>query len=136
MHGPVKFTALAPSPLRGGLGRGAPATIARTVLKRHREHVIDTVRMVQHVLIGEPQYDKSSVMKIMIACFVVLSHAFSSMRVAVNLDDHTGMKTSKVDVVGTKLHLFAEVPTVGPERENEAPEPNFGDGWLGSKFSA
>jgi hypothetical protein len=118
------------------LGRGAPATIARALLKRHREHVKDTIRMVQHVLIGESQHDKSSVMKITIACLVILPNAFDAVRIAVNLDDHTGMKAGTVDVVGTKLHLFAEVPAVGPERENEAPEPNFGDGWLGSKFSA
>jgi len=121
--------------LRGGLGRGGSAKIATTAIQSSNKRTINSVRIDHHILIGKAQHLKPSPYEIRIARRIVTSRQSAAMRVAINFDNDPSMQAREIDIIGTKLDLFAEMPAIGSQRIDQPPEPALDRTGLTSEFS-
>src|SRR5690606_13628233 len=109
----------APSPLRGGLGRGARTGTFRAILKGGRDGIVNAIGVEQDVLIGKAQHLEASRRQIVVARPVIGLCQLAIVAIAIDLNDELGVPTGEVDIIGPNLDLLAEVKaasTHGPEQ--------------------
>ena len=112
---------VAPSPLRGGLGRGISTKTCRTVLKRCGNDIEHALGMVQNIIVGKAQNLEASGREILVARPVVGLRDFTAMGIPIDLDDQLGVDTGEIDVVRPDLNLFAKVKAARAQRPQQLP---------------
>ena len=112
----ITATSQTPSPLRGGLGRGGGAMIARAPFKGGNNDSVDSLRPFEDVGIRKSKHVETAAGQVVIPGFVIEPGGWIVVAKSVDLNDKTRMKTGEINIIRPQLDLLAKVPAVDAKR--------------------
>ena len=86
------------------------------------DHPIDSLFVLEHIVIGEPQHLDASTTHILVPCRITLR---VDMGPAIHLDHQLGVHAGKISVVGTNRLLAPKMPALCTEMPENPPHCPF-----------